>query len=79
MLHVCGSRRRLALTCVFSDQLRENALLKQFYCDVKINDLINFNEELAHKLASEPAEVIPLVSFSAILGVVSSGSSDSHG
>lgn len=79
MLHVCGSRRRLALTCVISDQLRENALLKQFYCDVKINDLINFNEELAHKLASEPAEVIPLVSFSAIFGVVSSVSSDSYG
>ena len=44
-----------------SDQLRENALLKQYYCDVNINDLINFNEELAHKLASEPAEIIPLV------------------
>src|SRR5687768_15863834 len=37
------------------DQLRENALLKNYYGDVNINDLINFNEELAHKLASEPA------------------------
>lgn len=44
------------------DQLRENALLKKYNCDVNINDLINFNEELAHKLASEPAEVVPLVS-----------------
>lgn len=44
-----------------SDQLRENALLKKFYCDVNINDLINFNEELAHKLASEPADILPLV------------------
>lgn len=47
---------------VCRDQLRENALLKKYYCDVNINDIINFNEELAHKLASEPAEVIPLVS-----------------
>lgn len=45
------------------DQLRENALLKKFYCDVNLNDLINFNEELAHKLVSEPADVIPLVSI----------------
>lgn len=46
------------------DQLRENALLKKFYCDVDIKDLINFNEELAHRLVSEPAEIIPLVSAS---------------
>ena len=46
---------------ILSDQLRENALLKRFYCDVNISDLINFNEELAHKLASEPADIIPLV------------------
>ncbi|GAO17853.1 hypothetical protein UVI_02011490 [Ustilaginoidea virens] len=45
---------------ILSDQLRENALLKRFYCDVNISDLINFNEELAHKLASEPADIIPL-------------------
>jgi DNA replication licensing factor MCM5 len=44
-----------------SDQLKENALLKKYYCDVDINDLINFNEELAHRLVTEPAEVIPLV------------------
>ncbi|KAJ3489694.1 hypothetical protein NLG97_g5943 [Lecanicillium saksenae] len=45
---------------VYRDQLRENALLQKYYCDVNINDLISFNEELAHKLASEPAEIIPL-------------------
>ena len=44
------------------DQLRENVLLKQFYCDVDINHLISFNEDLAHRLVTEPAEVIPLVS-----------------
>ncbi|KAM4056249.1 MCM2/3/5 family protein [Hirsutella rhossiliensis] len=51
---------RLDNNFVYRDQLRENALLKKYNCDVNINDLINFNEELAHKLASEPAEVIPL-------------------
>lgn len=43
------------------DQLRENALLKKYYCDVNIGDLIKFNEELAHRLTNEPAEIIPLV------------------
>lgn len=43
------------------DQLRENALLKKFYCDVNITDLIKYNEELAHRLVTEPAEMIPLV------------------
>jgi DNA replication licensing factor MCM5 len=43
--------------------LRENALLKQYYCDVNIGDLIKFDEELAHRLVTEPAEVIPLVCF----------------
>ncbi|KAF4465560.1 DNA replication licensing factor mcm5 [Fusarium albosuccineum] len=51
---------RLDNNFVYRDQLRENALLKKYYCDVNINDLINFNEELAHRLASEPAEIIPL-------------------
>ncbi|EGR47854.1 hypothetical protein MKX07_001616 [Trichoderma sp. CBMAI-0711] len=45
---------------VYRDQLKENALLKKFYCDVDIKDLISFNEELAHKLITEPAEIIPL-------------------
>jgi DNA replication licensing factor MCM5 len=57
-------------TCIISannsyhrDQLRENALLKKYYCDVNIGDLISYNEELAHRLASEPADMIPLVSI----------------
>lgn len=44
------------------DQIRENVLLKQYYCDVDIAHLISFNEELAHRLVTEPAEIIPLVS-----------------
>ncbi|ATY60689.1 DNA replication licensing factor mcm5 [Cordyceps militaris CM01] len=51
---------RLDNNFVYRDQLRENAILQKYYCDVNINHLINFNEELAHKLASEPAEIIPL-------------------
>lgn len=29
--------------------------------DVDIGHLISFNEELAHKLANEPADIIPIV------------------
>lgn len=43
--------------------MRENALLKKYFCDVNIGDLIKFNEELAHRLVTEPAEIIPLVSI----------------
>ncbi|KAI1332150.1 MCM2/3/5 family protein [Xylariaceae sp. FL0255] len=45
---------------VYRDQLRENALLKKFFCDINITDLIKYNEELAHRLVTEPAEIIPL-------------------
>lgn len=44
-----------------SDQIRENVLVKQYYCDVDIAHLISYNEELAHKLSTEPAEITPLV------------------
>lgn len=45
------------------DQIRENVLLKQYYCDVDVGHLISFNEELAHRLVTEPAEIIPIVGF----------------
>ncbi|KAJ9148301.1 DNA helicase [Pleurostoma richardsiae] len=51
---------RLDNIFVYRDQLRENALLKKYYCDVNIGDLIKFNEDLAHRLVTEPAEIIPL-------------------
>ncbi|KAI0122896.1 MCM2/3/5 family protein [Xylariales sp. AK1849] len=51
---------RLDNKFVYRDQLRENALLQKFYCDVDIGDLIKFNDELAHRIVSEPAEIIPL-------------------
>ncbi|KAI1491213.1 MCM-domain-containing protein [Biscogniauxia mediterranea] len=45
---------------VYRDQLRENALLQKYFCDINITDLIKYNEELAHRLVTEPAEIIPL-------------------
>ena len=48
------------------DQIRENVLIKQYYCDIDIAHLISYDEELAHKLTQEPAEIIPLVRQKAI-------------
>ncbi|KAA8642940.1 MCM DNA helicase complex subunit MCM5 [Aspergillus tanneri] len=45
---------------VYRDQLRQNVLVKQYYCDIDIAHLISYNEELAHKLTTEPADIIPL-------------------
>jgi DNA replication licensing factor MCM5 len=46
---------------VYRDQIRENVLVKQYYCDIDMAHLISYNEELAHRLASDPAAMIPLV------------------
>ncbi|KAK6580999.1 hypothetical protein PZA11_006487 [Diplocarpon coronariae] len=51
---------RLESVFIYRDQIRENVLLKQYYCDVDVGHLISFNEELAHRLVTEPAEIIPL-------------------
>ena len=53
-------RTRTALTAC-SDQIRENVLSKQYYCDIDIAHLIAFNEELANRLNNEPADIIPIV------------------
>ncbi|GKZ26231.1 minichromosome maintenance protein 5 [Aspergillus brasiliensis] len=45
---------------IYRDQLRQNVLVKQYYCDIDIAHLISYNEELAHKLTTEPADLIPL-------------------
>ncbi|KAJ6070824.1 hypothetical protein N7467_012143 [Penicillium canescens] len=45
---------------IYRDQLRQNALVKQYYCDIDIAHLISYNEELAHKLTTEPGDIIPL-------------------
>ncbi|KAL1645704.1 minichromosome maintenance protein 5 [Diplodia intermedia] len=44
----------------YRDQIRENVLIKQYYCDIDIAHLISYNEELAHRLTTTPAEIIPL-------------------
>lgn len=49
------------LTNGTSDQLRHNVLGKNYYCDIDIAHLISYNEDLAHKLTSEPTDIIPLV------------------
>ena len=53
--------RPLAANSLIRDQIRENAIVKQYYCDVDIAHLISYNEELAHKLTTQPADIIPLV------------------
>ena len=45
---------------IYRDQIRENVLVKQYYCDIDIAHLISYNEELAHRLTTEPADIIPL-------------------
>ncbi|KAK3944968.1 DNA replication licensing factor mcm5 [Diplogelasinospora grovesii] len=56
---------RLDNIFIYRDQLRENALLKKYYCDINIGDLIMFNDEIAHRLVTEPADIIPM--FEAVL------------
>lgn len=62
-IQVCNIRRkpRAYAYHVYRDQIRENVLVKQYYCDVDIAHLISYDEELAHKLNTEPAEILPLV------------------
>jgi len=45
---------------IYRDQIRENVLVKQYFCDIDIAHLISYNEELAHKLTTEPTDLIPL-------------------
>ncbi|OBT76919.1 minichromosome maintenance protein 5 [Pseudogymnoascus sp. 05NY08] len=51
---------QLGTAFIYRDQLRANVMKKQYFCDVDIGHLISFDEELAHKLVTEPAEIIPL-------------------
>ncbi|KAK4939737.1 minichromosome maintenance protein 5 [Elasticomyces elasticus] len=47
-------------TYIYRDQIRENVLVKQYYCDIDLGHLISYNEELAHRLTNDPADTIPL-------------------
>ncbi|KAK9450358.1 MCM2/3/5 family-domain-containing protein [Limtongia smithiae] len=45
---------------IYRDQLRENILIKKYCLSVDVGHLISYNEELAHRLSNEPAELLPL-------------------
>lgn len=51
---------RLDNNFIYRDALRTNILVKLYMLDVDIGHLISFNEELAHKLSNEPADIIPI-------------------
>jgi DNA replication licensing factor MCM5 len=46
---------------IYREQIRENVLAKKYACDVNVSHLITYNEELAHRLTTEPADIIPIV------------------
>nr|OQO31579.1 DNA replication licensing factor mcm5 [Rachicladosporium sp. CCFEE 5018] len=48
---------------IYRDQIRANVLSKQYYCDIDIAHLIQYDEDLAQRLQNEPADTIPLASF----------------
>jgi DNA replication licensing factor MCM5 len=45
------------------DQLHENLLTKQYFIEVDMNHLINFNADLANKMTTSPADFLPLVKY----------------
>ncbi|KAM0723702.1 hypothetical protein Q7P37_000690 [Cladosporium fusiforme] len=45
---------------IYRDQIRDNVLSKQYYCDVDIGHLIQYDEELAQRINNEPADYVPL-------------------
>ena len=46
------------------DQLKRHYNLGQYYLEVDLQDLTSYDEQLADKLTKNPAEFLPLVSFS---------------
>ncbi|ORX49392.1 MCM-domain-containing protein [Hesseltinella vesiculosa] len=51
---------RLGNSFVYRDQLHEHVMLKQYYLEVDMRHLINFNQDLANKLTTSPADHLPL-------------------
>ncbi|SAL97161.1 hypothetical protein [Absidia glauca] len=51
---------RLGNSYVYRDQLQEHLMLKQYYLQVDVSHLINYNADLANKLTNAPAEHLPL-------------------
>jgi DNA replication licensing factor MCM5 len=58
------ARPSLITTFVYDrDQLHENLLTKQYFIEVDMNHLINFNADLANKMTTSPADFLPLVKY----------------
>ncbi|KAI9485967.1 MAG: MCM2/3/5 family-domain-containing protein [Benjaminiella poitrasii] len=51
---------RLSNNYIYRDQLSQNLLTKQYFVEVDINHLINYNADLANKLTTSPATFLPL-------------------
>ncbi|KAI8890257.1 MCM-domain-containing protein [Backusella circina FSU 941] len=51
---------RVVNNYIYRDQLHENLLTKQYFIEVDMNHLINFNADLANKLTTSPADFLPL-------------------
>ncbi|KAJ1978641.1 minichromosome maintenance protein 5 [Dimargaris xerosporica] len=45
---------------VYRDQLRQNLMIKNYVLEVDMQDLISYDETLAHKLSEQPADILPL-------------------
>ncbi|XBW34854.1 hypothetical protein QEN19_000421 [Hanseniaspora menglaensis] len=45
---------------IYREQLRNNLLLKQFFLQVNIDHIINYNDDLYRHLVEEPTDIIPL-------------------
>ena len=49
-----------------SDKLRANLLLKQYFLEVELQHVVLYNEEMAHAIQEQPAEIVPRVCVSYI-------------
>ncbi|KAK9464152.1 MCM2/3/5 family-domain-containing protein [Lipomyces oligophaga] len=45
---------------IYREQLRENILVKRYCLSVELAHLISYNEELAHRLTNDPADLLPI-------------------
>ncbi|KAK2748545.1 minichromosome maintenance protein 5 [Myotisia sp. PD_48] len=45
---------------IYRDQIRQNVLVKRYFCDIDVAHMIAYNEELAHRLTTTPQDTIPL-------------------
>ncbi|RKO89743.1 MCM2/3/5 family-domain-containing protein [Blyttiomyces helicus] len=51
---------RLDNTFVYRDQLRQNLIIKQYFLEVDLAHLMNYDEELANNLKERPGEYMPM-------------------